>query len=330
MRQKRTPSRLAGRLGTLQRAGTEGRPTDWNDSHIMNWDLAIVLFLLICTVVMFALNRPRMDAVALIMMTLLPLTGVITVSEALAGLSDPNIVLIAALFVIGEGLVRTGVARKLGDALVRRAGKNEARLITLLMVVVAGIGSVMSSTGVVAIFIPSVLRMARNTGIAAGRLMMPLSVAALISGMMTLMATPPNLVIQSQLVRSGYEGFHFFSFTRFGLPILVIAVVYMVLTRGWLSRKKPSDESKAHRQKPRLAEWVAEYELLDPENRFRIAPDSPWVGKRLRELKLGSTHGIKILAIERQRRVASLIVEASVLTVLGAGDVLLVVVMGRA
>src|SRR5690606_25703616 len=111
----------------------------------MNPDLIIVLLLLFATIIMFALNRPRMDAVALIMMTALPLTGVISVQEALAGFSDPNIVLIAALFVIGEGLVRTGVAQRLGDLLVQRAGRSEARLIILLMVIVAGIGSIMSS-----------------------------------------------------------------------------------------------------------------------------------------------------------------------------------------
>src|SRR5690606_40210090 len=159
----------------------------------MNSELAIVVFLLAATTLMFALNRPRMDAVALIMMTILPLTGVITVSEALAGLSDPNVVLIGALFVIGEGLVRTGIAQRLGDFLVRRANGSERRLIALLMTVVGGVGSVMSSTGVVALFIPTVLRIARRAKISPSRLLMPLSVAALVSGMMTLIATPPNL-----------------------------------------------------------------------------------------------------------------------------------------
>src|SRR5215467_13624501 len=112
----------------------------------MNTELAIVLTLLAAAIVMFAINRPRMDAVALIMLTLLPFTGVITMGEALAGFSDANIVLIAALFVIGNGLVRTGVARKLGDWLTAKAGNSEVRLIALLMVVVCGLGSMMSST----------------------------------------------------------------------------------------------------------------------------------------------------------------------------------------
>jgi di/tricarboxylate transporter len=193
---------------------------------MMTGDLAIVLALLAAAVAMFALNRPRMDAVALLMLVLLPLTGVITVNEALAGFSDPNVVLIALLFVIGEGLVRTGVAQRLGDWLVARAGSSETRLLVLLMAVVAALGSVMSSTGVVAIFIPIALRIARNTGTAPSRLMMPLSVAALISGMMTLVATASNLVVDAELRRDGAAGFGFFSFTPFGLPVLALGILY--------------------------------------------------------------------------------------------------------
>src|SRR5690606_177152 len=174
-------------------------------SGTMTADLAIILGLLCAAVVMFAVNRPRMDAVALLMMTALPLTGIIAVDEALRGFADPNIVLIAALFVIGEGLVRTGVARAFGDWLAAHAVHSEARLVALLMVVVTGIGSFMSSTGVVAIFIPVVLRIARNARIALGRLMMPLSVAALTSGMMTLIATAPNLIVNGEMTRRGLE-----------------------------------------------------------------------------------------------------------------------------
>jgi di/tricarboxylate transporter len=148
----------------------------------MNPDLAVVLLLLAAAVAMFVISKPRMDAVALIMIAALPLTGVITMDEALAGFSDGNIVLIAALFVIGEGLVRTGVARQLGDWLNAKAGTSETRLMVLLMAAVAGLGSMMSSTAVVAIFIPVVLRICQKMGLAPSRLMMPLSFAALISG----------------------------------------------------------------------------------------------------------------------------------------------------
>jgi di/tricarboxylate transporter len=186
----------------------------------MNLDLALVLLVLAASIVMFVINRPRMDAVALLAMVVMPFTGIITMNEALAGFSDPSIILIAALFVIGEGLVRTGVARRLGDWLDAKAGSSENYLLILLillillMAAVGGLGSLMSSTAVVAIFIPVVLRISKNRGTAPSRLMMPLSFAALISGMLTLVATAPNLVVNAELIRQGAQGFGFFSFAR--------------------------------------------------------------------------------------------------------------------
>src|SRR5690606_2645168 len=214
-------------------------------------------------VTMFALNRPRMDAVALMMMAALPLTGVISVGEALAGFADPNVVLIALLFVIGESLVRTGIAQRLGDWLVARAGASETRLIALLMLIVTTIGSVMSSTGVVALFIPIVLRIARNTGSPAARLMMPLSAAALVSGMMTLVGTPPNLIVHAELVRGGESGFGFFAFAPLGGPMLAITILCMLVARRWLGRRAPG----AAPTRASLAGWIDEYQLATREFR---------------------------------------------------------------
>jgi di/tricarboxylate transporter len=288
----------------------------------MNSELAIVLILLAAAVVMFAVNKPRMDAVALIMMTVLPLTGVISMNEALAGFSDPNIVLIAALFVIGEGLVRTGVAQRLGDWLISKAGKAEVRLIVLLMLVVGGLGSVMSSTGVVAIFIPIVLRICQNTGTSPSRLMMPLSFAALISGMLTLVATAPNLVVNSELVRHGAEGFRFFSFTPFGIPILLLGIVYMTFARHWLTGK--ADQSSTTSGRPNFRQWIEEYKLADREHRVRLTGRSPLVGKTIEELNFRRARGANIVAIERNRRYSKDIICPVAKTQLQADDVLLV------
>src|SRR5690606_14829837 len=181
-------------------------------------------------------------------------TGVVSVGEALAGFSDPNIVLIAALFVIGEGLVATGVARQLGDQIIGKAGNSPVRLLALLMGCVCFLGAFMSSTAVTAIFIPVALRIAQITRTAPGQLMMPLSFAALISGMMTLVATPPNLVINSELVRQGAEGFGFFSFTPFGLPILLLGIVYMTFARRWLG--KTLEDQRQAPLRPRMTDWI--------------------------------------------------------------------------
>ncbi|WFE77188.1 SLC13 family permease [Roseinatronobacter sp. S2] len=282
--------------------------------------LAMVLILLGAAVVMFAINRPRMDVVAVIMMVALPMTGVISMSEALVGLSDPNIVLIAALFIIGEALVRTGVAQRLGDWLTARAGASEAKLIFLLMVIVAGVGSFMSSTGVVAIFIPIVLRIARNARIPAGRLMMPLSVAALISGMMTLVATAPNLVVHSELMRQGHEGFGFFAFTPFGMPILALAILYMLFARRFLA----PGPAPVLPERAALTGWVADYDLAGREHRLRLRPGSMLAGKRLDSLDLRASAGINIVAIERGSRFRRKLIHPRAQTVLEAGDILLI------
>ena len=266
----------------------------------MNLDLTLVLLMLAAAIVMFVINRPRMDAVALLVMVAMPFTGIITMNEALAGFADPSIILIAALFVIGEGLVMTGVARRLGDWLDAKAGGSENRLLILLMAAVGGLGSLMSSTAVVAIFIPVVLRISQNRGTSPSRLMMPLSFAALISGMLTLVATAPNLVVNAELIRQGAQGFSFFSFTPFGLPILALGIVYMLFARGLLASK--SGLPAAADRRPSLQRWIEQYSLADRERRGRISAGSSLVGKRLDELPLRSG-GVNLLAIERGTRI---------------------------
>lgn len=290
----------------------------------MTIDLALVLLLLAAAVAMFIANKPRMDVVAILMIVLLPFTGIITMGEALAGFSDPNIVLIASLFVIGEGLVRTGVARRLGDWLDRKAGSSESRMLVLLMLAVAGLGSLMSSTAVVAIFIPVVLRISKNTGTAPSQLMMPLSVASLISGMLTLVATAPNLVVNAALMRQGVQGFGFFSFTPFGLPVLLLAVIYMLVARRWLpAGKQGADDG---RRRSSLRNWIEQYKLTDREHRVRVLPGSPVAGKRREEVLLRSS-GVNLLAIERGSRFGIDLIRPQAKTVLQEGDVLLVDVL---
>jgi len=286
----------------------------------MNASLAIVLVLLASAIVMFAINKPRLDAVALIMLVALPFTGVLTVNEALSGFSDANIVLIAALFVIGDGLVRTGVAQRLGDWLIAKAGKSEVRLIVLLMMVVCGLGATMSSTAVTAIFIPVALRIAQSTGVSPGRLMMPLSFAALISGMMTLVATAPNLVVNSELERHGMEGFRFFSFTPFGLPVLALGIAYMCFARRWL----PAQGDQKTSRRASFSAWIDEYKLAGRESRLRIMDGSPLAGENLENLKLRGVSGANIVAIERSRRFTTETLRPSAKTELRAGDILLI------
>ncbi len=290
----------------------------------MTTGLTAVLVLLALVIVLFALDWPRMDAVALLAICTLPLTGVIEMSEALAGFSDSNIVLIAALFVIGEGLVRTGVARQLGDWLVVRAGSSQTRLIALLMVVVCGLGATMSSTAVTAIFIPVVMRICRRTETPPAQLMMPLSAAALISGMVTLVATAPNLIVNSELIRRGHPGFHFFSFTPFGVPILGLCIVYMLFARRWFPSAN-GDNTIPHVRRPALADWVTQYRLADREHRLQISFRSPLAGQTLEALALRGRAGANLIAIQRN----GTLIQPTAKLRLNAGDILFVDLFGE-
>ena len=287
----------------------------------MTLDLLLVLFLLLCCVVLFLRNKPRMDVVAVLAMVGLPLTGVLTAPEALAGFSDPSVVLIAALFVIGEGLVRTGIAYRMGDWLVNTAGSSETRLLVLLMLAVATLGSVMSSTGVVAIFIPIVMGIAARLRISPGRLMMPLAFAGLISGMLTLVATPPNLVVHSELRRAGLDGFGFFAFTPIGIAILVMGIGYMLFARRWL--RSDDGASTGGRSRHTLADLARDYRLSERERRLRVLPDSPLAGRLLNELELRSQYGVNVIAVERHGRFQNQLMMATGSTNLQAGDILL-------
>lgn len=289
----------------------------------MNPQLIWVLSLLVIAIVLFATGKVRMDAIALLIIVAFILSGTLTVEEALAGFSDPNVVLIAALFIIGDGLVRTGIATNVGLWLVKVAGKSETRMLVLLMLTVASLGAFMSSTGVVAIFIPVVLSVSLRMKISPSRLMMPLSFAGLISGMMTLVATPPNLVVNGELLRNGLEGFQFFSVTPMGIVILLLGIGYMLIVRFAL---KGSGESDGREQGQRVTfrELIKTYRLAGRARRLAIRAGSPLVGRRLEDLNLRERFGAYVIGVERWRRFRQVIVTVTGKMVLREGDVLLV------
>lgn len=277
----------------------------------------MVLVLLAATIVMFATGRPRMDVVAILVLVALPLTGILTLPETLAGFADPNVILVAALFVVGEGLSRTGVTYRLGDWLAAHAGGSSARLVVLLMLCVAALGSVMSSTGVVAIFVPVALAVAKRLGTSSRQLLMPLSFAGLISGMLTLIATAPNLVVNAELVRHGLAGFGFFAPTPFGLVILVLGIGYMLLMRRRLATDAPPAQASGGRT---IADLLDAYGLAEGKERLRVLPGSSLIGRTLAEDRLRTRHGLTVLTVERGPVWQRTVFAADSATRLEAGD----------
>lgn len=289
----------------------------------MNGEMIWVLSLLAIAVVLFATGKVRMDAIALMVIVAFVLSGTLTLNEAFSGFSDPNVILIAALFIIGDGLVRTGVATKMGAWLVSVAGNSETKMLIYLMLTVAGLGAFMSSTGVVAIFIPVVLSVSARMNTSPSRLMMPLSFAGLISGMMTLVATPPNLVVNSELLREGLHGFSFFSVTPIGLVVLILGIVYMLAVRFMLKTDN-GDSARDGRKRSTFRDLIREYHLTGRARRLAIRPGSPMIGQRLDDLKLRERYCANVIGVERWRRFRRVIVNVNGVSEFRARDVLLI------
>ncbi|AYW18660.1 MULTISPECIES: SLC13 family permease [Klebsiella] len=289
----------------------------------MNGELIWVLSLLAIAVVLFATGKVRMDAIALMVIVAFVLSGTLTLNEAFSGFSDPNVILIAALFIIGDGLVRTGAATKMGAWLVSVAGNSETKMLVYLMLTVAGLGAFMSSTGVVAIFIPVVLSVSARMNTSPSRLMMPLSFAGLISGMMTLVATPPNLVVNSELLREGLHGFSFFSVTPIGLVVLILGIVYMLAVRFMLKTEN-GESARDGRKRSTFRDLIREYHLTGRARRLAIRPGSPMIGQRLDDLKLRERYCANVIGVERWRRFRRVIVNVNGVSEFRARDVLLI------
>jgi di/tricarboxylate transporter len=263
--------------------------------------MAFVFVVLGIAVVLFASGRVRLDLVALLVLLALMLSGILSVSAALAGFSDSVVIMIAGLFIVGEALVTTGIAFAVGEWLMRIGGTSEIRLVTLLMLTVGLTGAFISSTGIVAIFIPIVLTIAAKTGIARSRLMMPLSISALTSGMMTLIATAPNLIAADALENEGFKPFGFFDFTPIGLAVLAVGTGYMLIVGRHMLRSGDTNDADAH-QWQSIEELAATFGLSDKKHRLKIPRSSPLVGQTVAEPQLRSRQGITLVSVERQNR----------------------------
>ena len=290
----------------------------------MTGEMILVLAVLAVAIILFASDRVRLDIVAIMVLLALVLGGVLTVEEGLAGFSDSVVIMIAGLFVVGEALVATGIAMTIGKWLLRVGGTSETRLIVLIMVVVAGVGAFMSSTGIVAIFIPIVVTIADKTGLSRRRLMMPLAFAALISGMMTLIATPPNLIVNNELRGAGLEPFGFFAFTPFGAVTLLSGLAYMLIVGRHLI-DTPSTAATTDRGGRTLADLVESYALADRFHRLRARPGSPLIGRSIGQLRLRTVFGVVAVGVERRAPGRVRVMPALADTHFVVGDVLLVV-----
>ena len=257
------------------------------------------LIRLLVSAVLFVSGRVRSDLVALCALLALLLCQILTPAEALSGFSNTTVIMMIGLFIVGGGIFQTGLAKMIGSKVMSLAGNSELRLFLLVMIVTAAIGMFVSNTGTVALMLPIVVSMAAAAGTSSRRLLMPLAFASSMGGMMTLIGTPPNLIVSDTLVNAGFEPLGFFSFLPVGLITLVVGILYLLpATKIFLS---PKDRSKDSRKSGKsFKELVNEYGVTD--NLFRVhikKDDSPAVGKTVVDLNVYREYGINVLELRR-------------------------------
>lgn len=273
--------------------------------------MTITLSILIITVAMFIWGRVRADIVALTALAALLVFGILTPSEALAGFSSPIVVMMIGLFVVGGAIMQTGLAKLTGNKLMALSRGNETITFLLVMLVTSFIGAFVSNTGTVALMMPIIVSLAAASGMQSSRFLMPLAFAGSLGGMLTLIGTPPNLVIDEVLTEAGYQPLAFFSFFPVGLIVIAIGIiVLMPLSKIFLSKKqngKKKDKAKS------LDDLVDEYQLLDNLHRYIVtskrygAADENGgvmdiVGKTLKDLSIQKKYGVSIIEIRNEKK----------------------------
>lgn len=261
------------------------------------------LIILALSAVFFAMGKVRSDLVALCALVALLLTGTLTPQEAISGFSNQVVIMMVGLFVVGGAIVQTGLAKKASGKLMMLAGDNEIGLFLLLMVVTAVIGAFVSNTGTVALMMPIVVSLAQKAKIRASRLLMPLAFASSMGGMLTLIGTPPNLVIQEALTENGHQPLGFFSFLPVGLVCIVVGIVVLLpLSKRFLNgRQRGDDDGKARRRKT-LDDLLEEYSLKDDLSVFTVTDASLVKEKSVVELDVQRRYGLSVLEVRRVKK----------------------------
>ena len=291
--------------------------------------MTTTLIILSITVVMFIAGKVRSDIVALCALSALLIFGILTPEEAFSGFSSTVVIMMAGLFVVGGAIFQTGLAKAVSQRIMKLAGGSDIRLFLLVVLVTAGIGAFVSNTGTVALMMPIVVSMATQTGTRPARLLMPLAFASSMGGMLTLIGTPPNLVIQDTLTNAGYEPLKFFSFFPVGVVCIAVGIIVMLpLCRMFLNKKKKGGDDTTNAQGKTLDELVEEYHLSSGVRRYVITPTSTIKEKSVAELDLRNRFGLSILEVRNEKADRSGIlhtVTQSIATpemLLSAGDII--------
>lgn len=284
----------------------------------MTPQILAVLAILLISVSLFITEKLRVDVVAILVLLSLALAGLVTPTEALSGFSNLAVITVWAILILSEGLTKTGVAGWVARLINRFAGSSEFQLTAILMLTVGLLSGFMNSIGVAALMLPAVIDLARKTGRAPSKLLIPLSFGALMGGMSTLIGTPPNLLISEALESRGIAPFEMFDYTPTGVLVLLVGVAFVSLLGP---RLLPSSGIERGRHSTTGKELSETYGLKERLFMIRLPKESGLAGKTLRESRIGTALGLNLIAILRD---GEMLLAPGSKTILVEGDQLLV------
>ncbi len=261
--------------------------------------MILTLAVLMLTVLMFIVGRIRSDVVALCALAVLLVSGVLTPEEALSGFSSTVVIIMVGLFVISGAIIQTGLAREMSKRIMFLSKGSETLTFIFVILTTSFIGAFVSNTGTVALMMPIVVSMTTQLGKSPSRLLMPLAFASSMGGMLTLIGTPPNLIINDSLTTAGYKSLSFFSFLPMGTITVAIGIIVLLPLSKYLLDKKTKNTSQTYRGRKSLEELVREYSLRDNMRTYRILDSSEIRGKSVAEIDLSHRYGLSILEIRR-------------------------------
>jgi len=251
----------------------------------MTAEIAVVLCTALVAIVLFATEKLRIDAVALLVLSSLAVLGLVTPGQALAGFSNPATITVAAMFVLAAGLQNSGALSGIGRLLGR--ARSPLQFLLILFLVLSIISPFVNNTAVVAVFMPIVMTATANIGMSPSKALIPLSYVSQMAGVCTLVGTSTNLLVNAIARDLGHPGFGMFEFTALGVICLAAGCLYLLTVGRWLLPDT------------RGAELVEHYELGKYITELRVMPDSSLIGASVGEAKLGEQYGVFVLELLR-------------------------------
>ena len=265
--------------------------------------MEITVTILLIATIFFVIGKIRADIVALCTLIALSVSGVLTPQETLSGFSNSVVIMMAGLFVVGGAVFQTGLAKMIGSKILKLAGNNEFVLFLLIMLVTSFIGAFISNTGTVALMLPIVVSMTAKANISPSRFLMPLAFASSMGGMLTLIGTPPNLVIQEELSKAGFYNITFFSFVPVGMICILVGIVVLTpLSRIFLVKK---NTLKKNNKQITSGDLARKYQLSDNLYRILVPRNALVCNQKLINLNITEKYDVNILEVRRSSQAAS-------------------------